>query len=135
MSSSTKEVPVETDLAVRRLVARYAHLLDDRDFGATAELMTDDGRVIVNGVSHTGRPAVRAWLEGSYLPAVHLMTNVVVSYGSQPGTAHAVSDVVLLDPVEGHMGIVATGRYHDTVAGDGRSWRYSQRIIKLRPSG
>ncbi|MDQ2754779.1 MAG: nuclear transport factor 2 family protein [Actinomycetota bacterium] len=132
MSSPTKEVAVETDLAVRRLIARYSQLVDDRELSAATDLFTEDGKVIIGGESHRGQAAVKTWLETGPLPQVHLVTNVVVSYGSHPGTVHAVSDLACLATSGGQTSIVAAGRYHDTMTGEGRSWKFSQRIIKLR---
>ena len=60
---SGKDVAVETDLAVRRLVARYAQLVDDRDLHAVAELFTENGKVIFGGDQHEGRAAITAWLK------------------------------------------------------------------------
>ncbi len=129
---SGKDVAVEIDLAVRRVVARYSHLVDDRDFDAVTELFTEDGKVIVAGEQHTGRSAIKAWLEHTPTPLQHQVTNVVVSNGAQSGNAHAVCDLVLLRKADNGWSVLATGRYHDTLVGEGRDMRFTQRIITFR---
>jgi uncharacterized protein (TIGR02246 family) len=131
-----KEVPTADDLAARRLIARYAQLVDDGDLAVAAELFEPDGRVVMDGQEHRGRDAVRAWLGEVTVfiagtPSQHQMTNVVVSYGSHPDTAHAVSDLSLIVKGEAGWVVLATGRYHDTFAGHGREMRFRQRLIRL----
>ena len=58
--TTAKEVAVENDLAVRRLIARYCHLVDDRDFEAAADLFTDEARFRVFDEDLVGRTAIRA---------------------------------------------------------------------------
>jgi hypothetical protein len=129
-----KDVSVEDDLGARRLIARYAQLVDDRDLDAAAELFEADGRVLFDGTEYQGRAAVRDWIAGVMggLPASqHRMTNVVVSYGSKPDTLHAVSDLSLLVKGEQEWAVLAAGRYHDTFAGHGRTLQFRQRVVKL----
>jgi 3-phenylpropionate/cinnamic acid dioxygenase small subunit len=129
---TSKEVAVETDLAARRLVARYCHLVDDRDFDALVELFTDDGRFLVLGTDLQGRSAMREWLETVPDPMFHHVSNVVVSNGSN-GTVHALSDCMVGGKRDdGPWSIWMLGRYHDTFVGDGRDMRFSQRIFTAR---
>ena len=129
---SAKDVGVELDLSVRRLVARYAHLVDDADMDAVCDLFVDDGRLIIDGQHHEGRQAIRAFLETAPRGTLHNMSNVVVSYGSQEGTVHALSDAAFLAKVDGQWTVAAVCRYHDTMVGEGRSLRFRQRIVTLR---
>ncbi len=129
-----KDVAVEDDLAARRLIARYAQLVDDGDLDAAAELFEADGRLVVDGEEHRGRNAIAAWLTDATAgleASQHQFVNVVVSYGSQPDTLHAVTDLALL--IKGGTGwlTLVTGRYHDTFAGHGRDQRFRQRLVKL----
>jgi ketosteroid isomerase-like protein len=129
---TSKEVAVETDLAARRLVARYCHLVDDRDFDALVDLYTDDGRFLVLGTDLQGKRAMREWLDSVPDPMFHHVSNVVVSNGSN-GTVHALSDCLVGGKRdEGPWSIWMLGRYHDTFVGDGRDMRFSQRIFTAR---
>ena len=127
-----KEVPVETDLAMRRLIARYCHLVDDRDFDQLVELFTDDGCFKVLGTDLQGKPAMREWLDTVPDPMFHHVTNVVVSSGSHD-RFHALSDCAVGGKRdEGPWTFWMMGRYHDTfVVADGEL-KFSQRIFTAR---
>lgn len=130
--NASKEVAVETDLAVRRLIARYCHLVDDRDFDQLVQLFTADGCFKVLGTDLSGRPAMRVWLDTVPDPMFHHVSNVVVSNGSHDRT-HAVSDCLVGGKRDaGPWGIWMLGRYHDTFVLDGGEWRFSQRIFTAR---
>jgi 3-phenylpropionate/cinnamic acid dioxygenase small subunit len=129
---TSKEVAVETDLAVRRVLARYCHLVDDGDFDPAADMFTEDGRFNALGTDLQGRPAIREWLGTVPSPMFHHVTNVVVSNGSH-GKVHAVSDCMVGGKRDdGPWTIWMLGRYHDTLVGEGRDMRFSQRIFTAR---
>ncbi len=130
--TTAKEVAVETDLAVRRLIARYCHLVDDRDFDAAAALFTDDARFRLLDQDILGRDAIRAWFDTIPLSMFHHVTNVVVSNGSHASTYHAVSDLAAGGKGETGWSTWMLGRYHDTFVGEGRDLRFSQRIMTGR---
>jgi ketosteroid isomerase-like protein len=130
--STLKEVAVESDLAVRWILARYCQLVDDRDFDAVAALFTDDARFRVIERELEGRAAIREWLDGVPDPMFHHVTNVVVSNGSKPGVLHAVSDLTSGGKGESGWSVWLLGRYHDTMTGDGRDIRFTQRILTVR---
>jgi 3-phenylpropionate/cinnamic acid dioxygenase small subunit len=130
--ASPKEVAVETDLAVRRLLARYCHLVDDGDLDAAAALFTDDARVRAGAEDYAGRDAIKGWLVEVPHGQFHQVTNVVVSNGSQPGIVHAVSDLMTgTRDGNGWTGF-GLGRYHDTITGQGRNMRFTQRLYTVR---
>ena len=130
--TTAKEVAVETDLAVRRLIARYCHLVDDRDFDAAAALFTDEARFRVLDQDMIGRENIRAWFDTIPQSMFHQVTNVVVSKGSHPDTFHAVSDLAAGGKGESGWSTWILGRYHDTFVGEGRDLRFSQRIVTGR---
>jgi len=127
-----KDVAVETDLAVRRLVARYSHLVDDRDFDALVELFTDDARFRLLDTDLHGKAAIKAYLETTPDPMFHIVSNIVVSNGSQPGTYHAISDLMMGGKGESGWVVWMIARYHDTLAGEGRNLLFTQRIVTSR---
>jgi ketosteroid isomerase-like protein len=130
--TSSKVVAPETDLAVRWLLARYCHLVDDRDFDAAAMLFTDDARFRILDHDLSGRKAIREWFETIPPSMFHRVDNVVVSYGSTPGTVHALSDLSAGGRGEAGWAIWMLGRYHDTMTGEGRDLRFTQRICTAR---
>jgi SnoaL-like domain len=129
-------VPVEIDLGVRRLIARYSHLVDDGDYAAAVALFSQDGRFRMGDTDLHGRDALKAWLETLGTPMSHAVTNVVVSSASRPGEFHAVSDLALAtlgDSAPQSWSLVALGRYHDTIAGhDEGQLHFTQRILTIR---
>ena len=127
-----KEVPVEIDLTVRRLIARYCHLVDDRDFDASAALFTEDARFRIADTDLFGRDDIRKWFDTIPEGMFHQVTNVVVSYGSQPGTVHAISDLTAGGKTDSGWAVWMMGRYHDTLTGSGRDLLFSQRIVTIR---
>jgi ketosteroid isomerase-like protein len=129
---TSKEVAVETDLAVRRLIARYCHLVDDRDFDAATLLFTEDARFRMPDTDLNGRDAIRAWFDTIPESMFHHVTNVVVSYGSQPDTVHALSDLTAGSKTDTGWATWIMGRYHDTFSGSGRDLLFSQRIVTFR---
>jgi 3-phenylpropionate/cinnamic acid dioxygenase small subunit len=130
--TTSKEVAVETDLAVRRILARYCHLVDDRDFDPLVELFTEDARFNVLGTDLHGRKAIREWLDTVPDPMFHHLSNIVVSNGSHD-TLHAISDCTVGGKRdEGPWSVWMLARYHDTLVGEGRELRFSQRIFTAR---
>lgn len=129
---TSKDVALETDLAVRRLVARYCHLVDDRDFDAAVELFTEDARFRIADTDLQGHRAIRDWLDTIPESMFHQADNLVVSYGSHPGTVHCVSDLTAGAKTESGWAVWMRGRYHDTFAGSGRDLRFSQRLVTFR---
>jgi ketosteroid isomerase-like protein len=132
MTAAQKEVPVETELAIRWIVARYCHLVDDREFDAAAELFADDAWFRVTDQDLKGRGAIRDWMDTIPESMFHQVTNLVVSNGSKPGTHHAVSDITAGGRRDGAWSVWILGRYHDTFVGAGRDIRFKQRILTIR---
>lgn len=129
----SKEVSTDVEAAIRRLLARYCQLVDDGDFDAAAELFRDDARFILLGEEKKGRDVIQQMLvnvtEGTTL---HQVTNIVVSNGSQDGTYHSVSDLVVTSKRASCWELTFAGRYHDTFVGAGRDMKFSQRILTER---
>jgi hypothetical protein len=130
--TTSKDVTPEVDLAVRRLLARYCHLVDDHDYDAAAALFTDDGRFRLVDRDLKGQAAIRSWMDTIPPSLFHQVSNVVVSNASRPDTYHAVSDLMAASKSDGRWTISFLGRYHDTLSGDGREMRFSQRIVTAR---
>jgi 3-phenylpropionate/cinnamic acid dioxygenase small subunit len=127
-----KQVAQETDLSIRRILARYCHLVDDRDFDAAAALFTEDARFRIGEQTLNGREAIRAWLDSVPPGLSHQVTNVVVSNGSRDDTVHALSDLVVARKDDGGWSTLMLGRYHDTLVKTEESLVFTQRIVTDR---
>lgn len=136
MDSSEAPVdPADRD-AVTALVCAYADAIDAGDFVAVAELLADavvetaDGAPVATGrdeVLALYTATTRRHADGTPRTA-HLVTNLVVDHGAQPGELVARSRFVVLQATEAvPLQPVVTGRYADTFARvDGR-WRFVRR--------
>src|SRR5271163_1786842 len=105
---------VQDELDIRRTLAVYCHLCDDRQFGALAKLFSPDGRFTFGAANAVGRPDILAWFESNNPPdqaGKHLTLNSVVEI-SRP-TANAISDFVFFQQRETVIAPLMTGRYED----------------------
>ncbi|MDA8321306.1 MAG: nuclear transport factor 2 family protein [Actinomycetota bacterium] len=123
------------EAAIREVLARYCHAIDDGDLAALGACFADDAELHAFGRERTGREAITALLDKA-LPAdrrgKHLTTNTVIDdVAAGPDgnpRAHARSDFAFLGP----DGSTTTGRYEDDLAAVGGHWRITTRRIMLR---
>ena len=120
------------ELAIRGLVARYCMTVDDGRFGDFEALWADDARIHVMGATHSGRGAVRAFIEGAQPPKArgrHTTSSHLVTFDGA-GRARGWADYVFFDARGAATNI---GRYHDEyVRGDDGEWRFALREIVFR---
>jgi 3-phenylpropionate/cinnamic acid dioxygenase small subunit len=103
--------------AARELTARYALALDHRDFGALAELFTEDAVVEAGGETFTGRAAVMGFFRHAMevidpSDKKHLMMNHRVRQLT-PGSAQV--DSYFLYTAVGDESVLGWGTYADVV--------------------
>jgi 3-phenylpropionate/cinnamic acid dioxygenase small subunit len=111
------------DLMIRRVLARYCHLVDDNRLDQLLELFTPDATFSWGELSATGHVDLRAWLQRNHPPdrrGKHLTTNTVVDVDGD--RAEAVSDFAFLGFRDQRVIPVYTGRYHDRFVRVGESW-------------
>jgi hypothetical protein len=116
---------------IRRTLALYGTLLDDRRFDDWGGLFTDDAEWIIPGAAFKGRQEVVAKVGAMEPPAIghvkHLSYPGVIEIDS-PTTARAWSDLVALARNGlGAWNIVAVGRYYDELRKEGGAWRFRRR--------
>jgi len=124
---------VSVDLAVRRLIARYALLVDDRKIEqCTQELFTPDAQIVLNGQPNPGHAGIFAWFQGlaKSPPGKHVTVNAVIDVVDATH-ATAVSDFVFVKSDAGAWKIVAGGRYTDACERRGGVWLFTRRDIVL----
>jgi hypothetical protein len=123
---------VEARLAIGDLVARYGHVIDDRDPTATAALFTAGGAFVYPGGSVTGRDDIQAFfaeqqerVESSFhYPHSHL---VEVDGDRATGIVSAHSE----QSFDGSC-VVAGMRYDDVYALEDGAWRFERRRVGFR---
>jgi hypothetical protein len=119
----------DQELAVRNLIATYAHALDDRRLDDCARCFRPDAVLVFDKTTYVGRPAIREWMDTLPVasPGCHLTTNTAVWV--EDGSLRADSDFGLLKHPDGPWIILASGRYIDSVVDDGEGIGFAHRVI------
>lgn len=116
-------------LALHELTARYAYMIDTRDWPGLAEIFTDDA-VFTIDVSRQHLRGVAAIIhymgEVARHPVAHHITNVFIDESSDEGI---VVQSRLLGV--GENGRVSTGHYRDVVVKTAAGWRVARRSFTL----
>lgn len=119
--------------AIERALIRFARAMDDRDWTAMAEILSDDAQGDLGTGRLTGSAAIISLIR-SFLdtcgPTQHLLGNVVVDVAGDVATSRAyVHDVHLGAAADPSVRFYTLGDYRDTWhrGGDGH-WRVTERI-------
>jgi 3-phenylpropionate/cinnamic acid dioxygenase small subunit len=117
-------------VALQQLVARYAHLVDDRDFDGLRDVFTVD---VEFDATQFGNPKLRGVdaVIASYVdarhPVAHHVTNPLVTV-EPDGTVRMRSKVISLLA----EGLCGSGTYDDVCVKTSDGWRIARRTIALR---
>lgn len=122
--------------AIRRQLARFIQLRDDKRFGEWAALFEPAGVFTYGTKVLVGREAIRADVEEllRHDRGKHLCTNSVIDVAGE--RAAVVSDVVKLRVVDDPDGpsryeVQVMGRYHDELVRTGGEWLFARRAVVL----
>ena len=116
--------------AIRRLMADYCHLVDDGDIDGWLGLFEPDAEVQLGRRTHTGIDEIRTWIvetkAAQPAPTRHYVANAAIDVDGDGATS--VSDwMIFAAPTT----LLAVGRYDDTFARAGDSWRIARRSISF----
>jgi hypothetical protein len=117
--------------AIRRTIAVYAQLLDDRRFEEIGELFCEDGVLPWAGQTFRGRAEIVQGLPLTQPATPHSIKHFVFSpvIDLQGAEASAWSDVIVsLVSVEGPAQMSFVGRYHDQLRREDGMWRFVRHI-------
>lgn len=134
--------------AVKNLIYRYAHLMDDGDLDSVAAMFSDGKIVAVDGrgretdivgaqaVLDLYRSFTRLYEDDGSPHTLHMTTNVLVEMEEGGATAGAKSYAVVFQalpdfPLQPIIGV----RYHDRFARVAGDWRFAERRIDTRLVG
>jgi 3-phenylpropionate/cinnamic acid dioxygenase small subunit len=125
------------EYAISALLYRYAELLDSGDFGAVGALFADADitigpAVVGHGASYVEqmfRRMVIVHADGTPRTR-HLITNPIIEFDG-PDRATVRSCYTVLQPREGRIDIIASGRHHDTVVRADAGWTFAVRDYSL----
>jgi hypothetical protein len=122
---------LEARAEIAELLARYAFLIDDHEFGALGELFTPDARFGSSGSTHVGREAIVAnyrALGEVYHISLHEARGFVLDFLDDD---HARGEVLgFSEQASDRHTVVTSFRYDDEyVRLDGR-WRFATRQVR-----
>lgn len=127
---------LDDERAIRRLMARYCHTVDDGAFEEVAVLWTDDAELALRGQTAIGPAAIAKVLAGRQTPelrGLHVIANAIIDV--EGDTACAVSDFLFMRREGGPDPIVKfIGRYLDRFVRTPDGWRFRRREIQFRGS-
>ena len=144
-------LPPEEDVALRTLIARYAHVADAGDLDRFTALFTEDGTWTRENSppasqggsglpqeTKRGEQALRAMIQSSIIDRFnrkfrHQMTDVVLTVGSDADTAHGLSRALITDWRDGAGKIAMNGLYtwrFQRVAGE---WKIASASVRVLP--
>jgi uncharacterized protein (TIGR02246 family) len=128
---------VDDDAAIRRLIALYSQLIDDKRFDEWGALFDDDAIFEARGQRWSGRDDIVTSISALMATPItkHLAGIPVVDVAGD-GTARAWTDLTTFIGGEGGVTIATIGRYHDSFrrGSDGR-WRFTARVLVTAGSG
>ena len=120
---------LEDELAVRRLTARYCHVVDEQRMDDLLALFAEDATVTIMGQTYVGHAGVREWNPGAF-SGKHVTANLLVTFEGDDATGRA--DWLFFLPGEGgQVALAAAGVYHDRYRRTGDGWQFVRREIEL----
>jgi hypothetical protein len=128
--------------AISRLIATYAHYLDDGKFSEIADMMSHSTFDVLDQLA-TGRDEVKAFLMGGVqlhgdgTPRTwHSLSNILIDIEPSGDRALSISYFTVHQELEGFpLQPICTGRYHDTFECHEGEWRFTARAVQPRLFG
>jgi 3-phenylpropionate/cinnamic acid dioxygenase small subunit len=125
-------LPVADRLELHELLARYGHLLDERDYDRLGEIFaaeirydaTDFGQPVWEGLA----ALIAGMREHDRHPVAHHSTNVVLGPRRPDGSVRVLSK----GPGVGRRGRVGSATYDDVAVPTPDGWRLASRTVTLR---
>jgi 3-phenylpropionate/cinnamic acid dioxygenase small subunit len=121
---------------IRRVLAEFIQLRDDKRFAEWVELFTEDGTFEYGSHHLTGRSAIRDHVEELLLNdrGKHLCVNSIIDVSGD--TASVSSDFLKVNPSNGgsgttSYGIGTMGRYQDEFVRRPDGWRIAKRKVHI----
>jgi len=124
--------------AIDQLVAGdYPRALDASDWDAYVATYTEDGELMLQGVSSKGRAAIKSFLAAQ--PAGPHINHVIsnLSYKIDGDTATGGAYWQDIGNVNGAPGVIVAGHYDDSLRKVNGAWKFTKRsiVIDLPPAG
>ena len=145
------QMPVSDDLALRNLVAKYAHYADAGELEKFADLFIDDGSWTrensppasqggsgLPAETFRGREALKTMIENSIIKRFnrkfrHQMTDVLVEAGQSGDIAHIKLRALITDWRDGPGKIAMCGNYTCVAIRADAGWRFQSVSVYVFP--
>jgi 3-phenylpropionate/cinnamic acid dioxygenase small subunit len=118
---------------IRRTLALYAQLVDNKDPTGWSEQFAANGTFHTRSGDHAGRPAIKAFIEHQFdhEPAgrntAHLGTNSVINVAGE--TADVLTDWLVFESIgEGPWTILRVSRSNDRLIREDGAWRFAWKV-------
>ena len=126
---------------IRRVLAEFIQLRDDKRFAEWVDLFTEEGTFEYGSHHLVGRSAIRENVEALLRNdrGKHLCVNSIIDVSGD--TASVSSDFVKVNPIEDGSGatgygIGTMGRYEDNFVRQGGEWKIAKRKVHIMsPTG
>jgi ketosteroid isomerase-like protein len=146
------QLPAADDIALRNLIARYAHYADAGDMDAFANLFTEDGTwtrenspPATQGGSGLpsetvqGHAALKVMIETAIIKRFkrkfrHQMTDILIEPGNGPDDAKGLCRALITDWREGAGKIAMCGTYTLSFVRSPEGWRFKRVSINILPA-
>ncbi|OAN63772.1 nuclear transport factor 2 family protein [Sphingomonas sp. TDK1] len=133
---------LDAEGAVRQLIARYAHHLDEGKFGEVADLLQHAEFDVVGNVV-AGRDAIEAFLDAGIqrhadgTPRTwHTVTNTLIDVDGSGEQASSSSYYTVFQQLDGFpLQPIVTGKYLDRFARVDGEWRFVRRAVTAHSLG
>ncbi len=125
----------DTRVAIARLIAIYAQLIDSHRLDEWGELFTAKARFRVGADQWVGRDAILAGIGGMQpppdRPVKHVCLTPVIDLDA-PDRASVWTDFTAFGTSEeGRVSIATIGRYYDRLVLEDGRWRFDERVIVM----
>ena len=129
--------PPSSNRAIENLIATYAELVDDGDFGGVGTLLADATFTGAAG-SVSGRDAIEKMLRDGLIVyddgtprTKHVTTNIAIEVDEEAGTAVSRSYFTALQALPGlALQPIVSGRYLDRFERRDGQWRFVERCVR-----
>jgi len=122
--------------SVRKLLALYCQLLDDRRYEEWSQLFADDAIWSLGGHDHRGPAGTKAFMDQLLRDrpqrrTKHLNTNILIELDGSKGRVTSDYAMLAREPEDAPWRPVAFGRYEDRVVrrADGSRWQFAERRL------
>ena len=131
ISTDERVQRLEDQLEIQKLVNVYGRLLDQRDFGAFAQLFAVDGEILLGPLARATGPAeieraMEAALPGPPGEDLHIIGTPIVELDGDTARSEVMWTVLRRGAQDGPM-VAMVGRHRDELVRVGGQWRFKRR--------